>query len=718
MRNTYYAFFSVFFALMITDNLSANDTVDEVTVTSSFIEGSLEKLQNQLHIVDGNDIQSDASQSLGESIDNLLGVSSSDFGPAVGQPVIRGLSGARVKILNNNYVVRDVSSLGADHLNDVDLNNIEQIEIIRGPSSLLFSKGTSGGIINIVDNTIAKVDFSESIFNLGTEASSVNNGFGGNFSYQGNISGVNLSVAYNKYDFENYDVPDGAVMEEEHHEDEDHDEEEHAEEGPIKSLENSDYERETKRFGLSSAGSWGYFGFSYSDNDSLYGVPFHEEGEGHHGDEEEHEEGEHEEGEHEEGEHEGEHEHHEDERIFSTTDNKVYTVEGKYNLDNSLVSNVEYFFRNSDYSHIEQHAEEEGEEHGEGEEEHEEEEPTLFSNKSNEFGLRFSSDNDSLNQKLVLNFIDEEITVIGEEAFVPPTESKEITMGYYVNSDFSIFDLSFALRHDFLKRTNETLNQEVDKDATSISLLLSKELNDNLSVNFGLSSIERVPSPVELYINGPHLSAARFEVGDVNLANEKSKNIDFNVSYENSGFFSHLNLFRNDINNYIYVEDQIGEEEDGLLLALYKQNDAVFKGYEFEIGHAFQIGENNITLSYGRDSVRAKFSNDINVPRIIPPRNIFRASYDYKNTEFNIDLKNVEKQDNLFTNETETAGYDMLDARFTQNLPIDDNTKITLSVFGKNMLNEIGRNHTSFVKDFIPLPGRNYGFKIYLRLVR
>ena len=74
MRNTYYAFFSVFFALMITDNLSANDTVDEVTVTSSFIEGSLEKLQNQLHIVDGNDIQSDASQSLGESIDNLLGV--------------------------------------------------------------------------------------------------------------------------------------------------------------------------------------------------------------------------------------------------------------------------------------------------------------------------------------------------------------------------------------------------------------------------------------------------------------------------------------------------------------------------------------------------------------------------------------------------------------------------------------------------------------------
>ena len=339
MRNTYYTLFTVLIALIVTGNLRADDTIDEVKVTSSFIEGSLDKLKNQLHIFEGSDIQNDASQSLGESIDNLLGVSSSDFGPAVGQPVIRGLSGARVKILNNNYVVRDVSSLGADHLNDIDLNNIEQIEIMRGPLSLLFSKGTSGGIINIVDNTIAKEDFSDSVFNIGGEASSVNNGFGGNFSYQGNISGINLSVAYNKYDFENYDVPNGAIMEEEHHDEEEHEEdheEDHAEEGPIKFLENSDYRRETKRFGISRAGSWGYLGFSYSDNDSLYGVPFHEEGEGHHGHEgEDHEE--------------GEHEHHEDERIFSTTDNKAFTFEGRLNVNNALISNVEYFFRNSDY---------------------------------------------------------------------------------------------------------------------------------------------------------------------------------------------------------------------------------------------------------------------------------------------------------------------------------------------------------------------------------
>ena len=61
------------------------------------------------------------------------------------------MSGPRVKILKNGMVNRDVSGLGVDHLNDIDLNDIEQIEIVKGPSSLLYANGTIGGIINVVD---------------------------------------------------------------------------------------------------------------------------------------------------------------------------------------------------------------------------------------------------------------------------------------------------------------------------------------------------------------------------------------------------------------------------------------------------------------------------------------------------------------------------------------------------------------------------------------
>ena len=143
--------------------------IEEIIVTSSLIDSSVEALSNPLHVITGESIATNASQSIGASIGDLVGLSSSDYGAAVGQPIIRGMSGNRVKILNNGLVVRDVSGLGPDHANDVDLNNIQQIEVVRGPSSLLYSSGTIGGIVNIVDNTIARKDVVESAFRLGLE---------------------------------------------------------------------------------------------------------------------------------------------------------------------------------------------------------------------------------------------------------------------------------------------------------------------------------------------------------------------------------------------------------------------------------------------------------------------------------------------------------------------------------------------------------------------
>ena len=141
--------------------------MEEVIITSSLIDASSEEISNPLHVIDGGALATDASQSLGASIDGLVGISSSDYGAAVGQPIIRGMSGSRVKVLNNGMVIRDVSGLGPDHGNDTDLNNIQQIEIVRGPSSLLYSNGTIGGIVNIVDNSIARKDFADSAFTLG-----------------------------------------------------------------------------------------------------------------------------------------------------------------------------------------------------------------------------------------------------------------------------------------------------------------------------------------------------------------------------------------------------------------------------------------------------------------------------------------------------------------------------------------------------------------------
>ena len=171
------------------------EKVDEVVVTSSILNTS--RILNPLYVIDGDEIKDDATTSLGEAVDSYLGVSIADYGAAVGQPIIRGMSGPRVKILKNGMVNRDVSGLGVDHLNDVDLHDIEQIEIIKGPSSLLYANGTIGGIINVVNNTIAREDFDGQEVNAGLETQSANDGDIQEFNYKNLLGGwLNFSLGY------------------------------------------------------------------------------------------------------------------------------------------------------------------------------------------------------------------------------------------------------------------------------------------------------------------------------------------------------------------------------------------------------------------------------------------------------------------------------------------------------------------------------------------
>ena len=222
-----------------------DETIEEIIVTASFIDEALSELGTPLHVIDGESITNGASLSIGATIEDLLGVSSRDFGSAVGQPIIRGMSGSRVKILNNGMVIRDVSGLGVDHINDVDMNQVQQIEIVRGPSSLLYSNGVIGGIVNIVDDTIARKDFSESKIRVGLEGQSVNDGNAYDLSFQDNLGGVNVSAAFKESNFGNFDIPDGAVLHtEEEHDDHDDHEDEHEDEHEEEHEEEDEYEEE------------------------------------------------------------------------------------------------------------------------------------------------------------------------------------------------------------------------------------------------------------------------------------------------------------------------------------------------------------------------------------------------------------------------------------------------------------------------------------------
>ena len=701
------------------NGLISQEVEETVVVTSALVDTS--EITNPLYVIDGEDVTDDATTSLGDAIDSYLGVSIADYGAAVGQPIIRGMSGPRVKILKNGMVNRDVSGLGVDHLNDVDLNDIDQIEIVKGPSSILYANGTIGGIINVVDDVISPVDFDAREIKVGYEDQSVNNGDSKTINYRNKIGGFNFNFGFKDTDFGNYDIPNGAI-EEEHHEGEE--EEEHHEECDG-CIANSDFAVEATKFGLSKTGDWGYLGFSLDNLESVYGIPFH--GDEHEGEEEEEEE-----------------EHH-GERIFSTTDSETFTIKGSYNINGNLVNKIDFNYRDSDYSLTEAHEEEHHEEEEEEEEEHA---PTVFMNEAVEYGAAFDISNGNSTQKIVINFVDEDNSIVGEEAFMNPANNEEFTVGYYISRDLDLFNVDIGMRLDQIERSGSVTDEEhkdidyfnIDDSTNSFAASIGRDLSDNLNVNVGFASVERLPSVIELFMNGPHMATGRYEIGDPTLSSETSDNFDITLNYEKDGLYAYASFFVNDVNNYIALIDQEEhegeeeeeehhnechheeEEEEGadphdhpeLICSMYMQEDAEFDGYEFEFGKSFDLNSGILNLSYGRDVVNAKFSDGHYVPRINPTRNVYSLSYERNDLVFNLNLKDVDKQSDIGEGETSTDAYKMLDIRLTKTYSLADKSELKVTFFGRNLLDEIARNHASFVKDPVPLPGKNMGVKFSL----
>ena len=232
-----------------------------------------------------------------------------------------------------------------------------------------------------------------------------------------------------------------------------------------------------------------------------------------------------------------------------------------------------------------------------------------------------------------------------------------------------------------------------------------------------MSYLERAPSSVELFMNGPHLATGRYEVGNTSLESEEANNIDLTLSYENNGFFGSLAFFRNNIDNYIYLLDETEEEHEeheehheDLILSNYLQKDAEMDGYELEFGRNFGFYQGELLVSFGFDSVSAEFTDGTNIPRIAPQRSVYTLAYTEDDLKIRLSYKDVDDQDDIGAGETATKGYEMLDMRVTKIIDTGDGS-LNLSVFGTNLLDEVARNHTSFVKNEVPLAGRNYGVK-------
>ena len=340
---------------------AGSESIEEIKVTADPLSEVDAHIIRPVQVLSKEELKSRSIRNVGETVANELGVSSSDFGTGVGRPVIRGLGGSRVQVLENGLSTMDAAALSADH--GVPLESVfsQQVEIFRGPATLLFGSGASGGIVNYVNGRIldyvpddveAEVALQyETVSDGMTGAGSMNFG-AGNFAFH--IDGMARNT-------DDYNIPGFGELE------------------PGESrrgvLENSSIDTENISGGLSWIGRRGFVGFSVNRYENNYGIQGHH----HHGDEDGHLHGMddmdlHDDDEHD---HDEEEEHHDDEDEHHDEEEEHHDDEDEHHDEEEEHHDEEEEHHDDEDEHHdeeEEHHDDEDEHHDEEEEHHDDEE--------------------------------------------------------------------------------------------------------------------------------------------------------------------------------------------------------------------------------------------------------------------------------------------------------------------------------------------------------
>ncbi|NBI12629.1 TonB-dependent receptor [[Haemophilus] felis] len=200
------------------------------------------------------------SATLGNALSGELGVHSNPFGGGASAPIIRGQEGVRVKILQNGLDVVDMSTISPDHAVAADTLLAEQVELIRGANTLLYSTASAAGVINVVDKRIPtqvpkKGYEGEAFTRFDTASKEKLASFGTTLRLHPNIA---LRLEGLKRNAENYRVPTFQ-----------------AGDTKINYLPDSNNKSQVGTIGLSWVKDNSYFGVSYSERRDKYGIPGH-----------------------------------------------------------------------------------------------------------------------------------------------------------------------------------------------------------------------------------------------------------------------------------------------------------------------------------------------------------------------------------------------------------------------------------------------------------
>ena len=648
--------------------------LDEVVLSLPFNQ-TLGKSVIKVDKINFNDLNPILQQYISKSISKLPGVSILSTGPGVSKPSIRGLSYDRVVVYSQGVRLEN-QQWGDEHGIGVSTSGINSIEVIKGPSYVLYGSDAMGGVLYVEPERYSS-DFSVDYMGL---YNSNYNGITNNLGLKGSSGKFSYIARANMVDNQSFSTPDGEV-------------------------ENTWFKENDVQAGLKYETEKFSSDLRLTMNFSELGLPHMDEG---HDDHDDHDEEGHDD--HEDHDDHDDHEDHEDH--YQELSHTTLTWVNTFDLGNDHQLNVTLGRQLNDRKEFGGHEEEEGhDDHDEeghddhdGHEGHEEGEAELdmeLSTNTLDVSLVMPQ-SDNLNLTIGTNFLSQENKNFGHEELIPDAEKKDF--GLYALGQITMENGAALLgvRYDNRSISSDMGSSDFSNFNGSVGI---KRDFENSTLRFNIGSGYRAPNLVELFADGVHHGTFRYERGNLNLVAEKSFQTDISFDINNDDSSVSFDLFYNDISDYIYISPS-SDIEDGFAVYDYMQQDSEL--YGGEISFAKKTGFDWLSYNTSLEYIFAESADGEALPFISPLtfNQVFNIDIS-SNYSFEIDFLAKAKQGRVSMFEEETDGYSVLNLSgnwMTSFLDNDLNIFWSISnVFDKEYYDHLSRFKTAGIEEM----GRN-----------
>jgi iron complex outermembrane receptor protein len=620
--------------------------------------------------LDGDALVLRRANSLGETLNGLPGVSTTTYGPMVGRPIIRGMDGDRIRLLQNGVAAFDASSLSYDHAVPQDPLSIERVEIVRGPAALLYGGNAIGGVVNTIDNRIPREPISGVTGAVDASYGGANDARAGAAQVEGGNGGFAFHVDAFDRDTSNQRIPGYA-----------HSAQQRAIDGPdaeqpYGSIPNSDGRWHGGAVGTSYTWADGYAGISYNGFDANYGSVAED-----------------------------------DVRLRMHQDHVAVASEVR-NLQGPI-SQLKFDFGYTDYEHREI-------DNGET--------STTFRNHGYEARLEARHAKlGPLEGAFGVQVSQNTFSALGDEALVPTTQTTNVALfGLEEWNVTPALKLSVGGRIEHVKLdpvagdgTKFADASSRDFNAGSLSAGALYKLTPVWSLAGNVAYTERAPTFYELYANGPHDATGQYLIGNPDAQKEKAISTDLSLRYESGPNKASAGVFYSRFRNYLteYNTGRLVDDDDtpvpagtpdALNEAVYRGVPAEFYGVELEgRWRVLARGAHRLDLGLTADYTHARnVDTGAPLPRIAPLRATLNADYGYGPFGAHGELVHAWAQHRVPADDFPTAGYTTLALALTYKFHVGA-TNWLAYLRGDNLTNQDVRYASSVVRDIAPEGGRS-----------